>query len=1527
MRDSGVWVQIGACATIAALAVFLLAAFAPPALAQLDDDASPDSKTAVSELSVSPTRLSYSVNLEKATSETKHFTLTNTGALALEVTVNAPAGTDASDYSISGPGLTASGGTIPIPGKVKNSKANIVEIDVTFAPTGAGKKLDATILVTNTGTKGKQSDTIKLSGNALAASGKLQKPAHLSFGKQVVKTTSPPKVISIKNTGSAPVTIQSVSVSGDFIQSGACAGILAPKGSCSVSVGFSPAVLGRRSGSLTIMDNAKGSPQTIALSGVAVNPKALKAKVAPIPGSNTSELVAFSPLAQVPLGTAGLSSATFQTASNLPQAVGVIDTSRNFGWMAVSPAWFETSNAQIGPLSTAVWLVYMVPGIFSPDLTQQRKIVSALTALSPVSDFANALENNADQPDPSDLPDVQSAYQAAVAAGMTAVQGLSSPPDMRKATLTLGLTPSLAADSPGFNGPGYMNNLNSDDAGFSVTGAGPSGTTVSPGWNQINPVPTLDQGVDWFGVAYPVQTSAYGSITGLTNLWDSNPWTPSGTDSANSIILKQPPSQGVLLPAENPIFMLANPINFAESFFPTGQTLSSSNTITLPPNGVYTLHLYTCGFGETGASNALKRAEYDYSLIFNWDSGDSGFAKSYWVRACAYTGAMLTLQVVNTILSAQDLNEAFSTSPIGNCSTDYTNAINSIIMDAGTEMAPLASQTGNGSAPNALQIGDALGNLTLDSLYDFSSYIGCEFASNLVLAPVITMLKAFLVPLIASTNFLDTFNTGFSMTYIEPWQGQYIEVGSPPWSPTPTATPTATETATPTATATHTATPTPTGATPTKTATPTTTPTATPTGATPTKTATPTGPTPTVTPTTTATATATPSAAPTVWPMFYHDLRHSGLSPFDTSADTGTWKWAFNTSYSAVSPPAIGTDGTIYVGSGNDIGHGEFYAINPDGTLKWQFPGGFGYSSPAIGADGTIYAYDDGSANFYALTDGGQGTVTEKWAFNTITKISSGCGVESYASPAVGADGTIYVGGACQTLIALNSNGTLKWTFGTDEVLGAPAIAKDGTIYVHSTTNNLYAINPNGTQKWEFGAGGGTGPYSSPAIGTDGTIYVACNPSGNTGLCALTDGGQGVVTEKWLFPGGPSALSQGVFAGPAIGGDGTTYVFDPFGTLYALQDNGSSATQKWTFGTSSGLNNVDSVAIGGDGTIYVGSDQLYAVNPSNGMQKWAFAGSGGAFDISAPAIGSDGTIYIGSSDDNLYAVGVPSPTPTATPTATRTATPTATATHTATPTPTGATPTATPTPTGATPTATQTPLGPSGANSNDPSGTSSTIDVTIGGQPTQGQLVILSIGILNPSGGLTITPPASGTWTLIGGGPVSPSSNYAQFLYWHTITAAEAAVNPFAPNFTLGSAARATIVGIIYNNTCTETTPTACFTGSPSGNPISAETTGIIVGNNAIAPSSALTVPTNGIATCAFGSSNLTDAPGLFSGGTITPNDLGTGTGDAGVNAGMGIYQAFTLSGLQSPPWSATLPGVATGNNAAQCVSILPEGS
>ena len=119
-----------------------------------------------------------------------------------------------------------------------------------------------------------------------------------------------------------------------------------------------------------------------------------------------------------------------------------------------------------------------------------------------------------------------------------------------------------------------------------------------------------------------------------------------------------------------------------------------------------------------------------------------------------------------------------------------------------------------------------------------------------------------------------------------------------------------------------------------------------------------------------------------------------------------------------------------------------------------------------------------------------------------------------HSSPAIGADGTIYVGSWDTKLYAINPNGTLKWSYTTGERIdSSPAIGADGTIYVGSWDQNLYAINPNGTLKWSYDTGIAVLKKSSPAIGADGTIYVG---SGNISSLAINPNG----TLKWSYDTG-----------------------------------------------------------------------------------------------------------------------------------------------------------------------------------------------------------------------------------------------------------------------------------------------------------------------------------------------------------------------------------------------------------------------
>lgn len=151
--------------------------------------------------------------------------------------------------------------------------------------------------------------------------------------------------------------------------------------------------------------------------------------------------------------------------------------------------------------------------------------------------------------------------------------------------------------------------------------------------------------------------------------------------------------------------------------------------------------------------------------------------------------------------------------------------------------------------------------------------------------------------------------------------------------------------------------------------------------------------------------------AETAWPMYGHDLRHTWRSSYDGPLKPQLkWKFRLEKRVSPYSSPAIGEDGTVYIGSEDQ----NLYAISPDGTLRWKFPTGDRViSSPAIAQDGTIYIGSE-DFNLYAINPNG----TLKWKFATSGRVQS--------SPSIGPDG-IYVGSNDGFLYAIKLDGTLRW--------------------------------------------------------------------------------------------------------------------------------------------------------------------------------------------------------------------------------------------------------------------------------------------------------------------------------------------------------------------------------------------------------------------------------------------------------------------------------------------------------------------
>lgn len=217
---------------------------------------------------------------------------------------------------------------------------------------------------------------------------------------------------------------------------------------------------------------------------------------------------------------------------------------------------------------------------------------------------------------------------------------------------------------------------------------------------------------------------------------------------------------------------------------------------------------------------------------------------------------------------------------------------------------------------------------------------------------------------------------------------------------------------------------------------------------------------------------------------------------------------------------------------------------------------------------------------------------------------------QAIASPAVGANGAIYMSTWDGRLLAFNPDGSRRWVFvARREMYSSPAIAEDGSILVGCRDRQLYAVAADGKKRWAFKTGGWVD--ASAAVAANGTIYFG---SWDRKFYALSPAGR----KQWEFiTGGP------VVSSAAIDLQGTIYVGSHDGRLYALNPDG---TQRWAFATQGQIISSPAIAANGD-IIFTSLDgRLYAVD-ANGQQRWSL--HTGGVTAASPALGLDGTIHLG----------------------------------------------------------------------------------------------------------------------------------------------------------------------------------------------------------------------------------------------------------------------------------------------------------
>jgi hypothetical protein len=240
--------------------------FGSIAVADFNGDLSPDLAVAGSPISLLfnrasgpdpilvPNAVNFGAQVPGVTSAGETVTLNNIGRSALTITSITVAGPQSKEF--------AQSNTCDVSVAAGASCA----IVITFTPASPGAA-QATLDIADNGPGSPQG--VPLSGTGAVPTISLT-PTSLTFASQAVGTPSAIQTLTLTNTGAVPVIIAQVSYSGDFSETSNCIGTIAAGGTCQISVVFTPTISGKRSGVLSIADNATGSPQAVALTGTGI---------------------------------------------------------------------------------------------------------------------------------------------------------------------------------------------------------------------------------------------------------------------------------------------------------------------------------------------------------------------------------------------------------------------------------------------------------------------------------------------------------------------------------------------------------------------------------------------------------------------------------------------------------------------------------------------------------------------------------------------------------------------------------------------------------------------------------------------------------------------------------------------------------------------------------------------------------------------------------------------------------------------------------------------------------------------------------------------------------------------------------------------------------------------------------------------------------------------------------------------------------------------------------------------------------
>ena len=266
-----------------------------------------------------------------------------------------------------------------------------------------------------------------------------------------------------------------------------------------------------------------------------------------------------------------------------------------------------------------------------------------------------------------------------------------------------------------------------------------------------------------------------------------------------------------------------------------------------------------------------------------------------------------------------------------------------------------------------------------------------------------------------------------------------------------------------------------------------------------------------------------------------------------------------------------------------------------------------------------------------------------KWSFKAGSMLAG--------SPAVGPDGTCYVGCRDRHLYAVTTDGSLRWKVATGGPIdAAPCVHPDGPVVFGSYDGQLRALDAGGAPLWSVDVGAPV--MTTPCLDDDGNLWFgaddgrlrACDTQGRllaniqvTDLLAASPiccGGTVLQADRLLFGSDGMRLavaSEPVVAPAAVAADGTIYIGSWDGLVYAVRDG----TVVWNAPVEGQV--YAGCSVGPDGQVLAATrgGEVAALTPE-GKRIWARTLGDGVYGT--PAIATGGVCFVGCNDNRLYAL-------------------------------------------------------------------------------------------------------------------------------------------------------------------------------------------------------------------------------------------------------------------------------------------------